>query len=466
MEDGYSLAENTIILTTHTCQDVVLQSDEPKVSIYQWRDENDDIQMQIESNRTLITNPTIELSQGGAPYDISQYVEVGLDNTYKISIQKSSTNIAGVLDTNDIELNFNTAEDITINVSVLDVTQKSGSGIAVMNLEKKTQVRFILTDLIVGGDVEFDKSGTDQTKVTFYPGSFEVGLGTVTSVITVDKTDPADDGHIDVEESSYTASGVYTLQLIEAALKEGNPITLTFDYDETKDTGTITVCFYDEKKDQWIPIEVTITKDPVTGTLSVDFTTTDVTTSSGESMLAFVPYVKGVGYDVKNAVKPIKAQSLLSGMKFAVFTQAPAYITDDQGQEESNSAYSGDEFRMYNFPNPFDLNTKNVTLANTGTNSALQGLISIKGTVLKYYLPAKYDTGAGANIKFYVFNVAGELVRVIDDEPVRDGGYIYFTEWDGKNDSGQDCASGVYLLIPYVNDDVAMDEAVKMAIIK
>jgi len=115
---------------------------------------------------------------------------------------------------------------------------------------------------------------------------------------------------------------------------------------------------------------------------------------------------------------------------------------------------------MYNFPNPFDLEQKVVTLADQGSLSASQ---TIDGTVLKYYLPAKY--GNNAEIEFYIYNVAGELVRKITDGP-RDGGYIYFAEWDGKNDDGSDCASGVYLLIPKVDGDTVMDDALKMAIVK
>ncbi len=264
-----------------------------------------------------------------------------------------------------------------------------------------------------------------------------------------------------------TASDIYTYNIEDAVFSQDSPLTLTFDYDETKDTGTIAVCYYDDTSDKWLKIDSPITKDLVSGTLEIDFTARDIKTAGGASMFSYAPFVKGVGYIAEKAVQPSgRIMSSLSGVKFAVFTAAPSYIPPDQGQEESNAVYSGDKFRIYNFPNPFNLSEKSVTLANTGTNSSLAGEKTVSGTVLKYYLPDQYDTGSGASIKFYIYNLAGELVRVIDDEPRRDGGYIYFREWDGRNDRGQKCASGVYLLIPYVNGEAVTKNALKLAIVK
>ncbi|MFC2061634.1 carboxypeptidase regulatory-like domain-containing protein [Elusimicrobiota bacterium] len=464
--EGYRLVTKSTTSASDTTVDIVLQSDDPNVSIYQWREPNGDLQIQIESIKALVTKPVVVLKQGAKTLDISQFIQEGAEKIYKLTVYKNAN---ADLDIQDIkDSGFNIKKKINIKATIADVSKESVAT-AVMNLGYKSQVQFILTDLIVGGDVDLDRSGGDKTKLTFYPGSFVVSGDTITPVVSIDKQDSDDDDDIDDEEDDLMASDVYILSLIEATLKKGNPITFTFDYDESKDTDTITVCFYDPESGKWFALDAVITKDPVTGTLSIDFTTDDLVTESGASLMSYVPYKKKIGYSMSKAVKPKKKiQTILSGIgtKFAVFTQEPSYISEEEQGKESNAEYDGDEFRIYNFPNPFDLSDKQVTLANTGTNSKLEGEKTISGTVFKYYLPKKYDSGSGVDIKFYIYNVAGEMVRFINDEPVRDGGFIYFTEWDGKNGDGEKCASGIYLLMPYINDEFIMEKALKMAIVK
>ncbi|MCP3683733.1 MAG: hypothetical protein GY861_13700 [bacterium] len=465
---GYKLAEYTISKATYTeTQDVVLQSDPPNVSIFQWRDENDDIQFQIESNKLLVTKPTVNFIQGLSNVNVSAFIVEGLDKIYKMTIYKAVN--AAEMDIADFPASgFDIEQDIGIRVVGTDGSQE-GVGTATLNLKSKAKVEQILSTLIaVGGDVSVDKSGTDKSKITINPGALTTTGSDVTPTITIDKTSVGDETAIDDEETGLTASNIYSLDIENAVLAGDSPLTLTFDYDETKDTESVTVCYYDAGADQWSAIDTTVTKDLVSGTLEIDVTASDITTTSGASMFASAPYIKGKGYVAAKAVIPEpvrKANTILSGVKFAVFTAAPDYTIaeEEQGQVEANATYSGDEFRIYNFPNPFSLESKTVRLANTGTNSALAGDKTVTGTVLKYYFPTKYD---GKAVKFYIYNIAGELVRVIDDEPARDGGYIYFSEWDGKNDNGKKCASGIYFMFSKIDGSTVTDNPLKAAIVK
>ena len=52
------------------------------------------------------------------------------------------------------------------------------------------------------------------------------------------------------------------------------------------------------------------------------------------------------------------------------------------------------------------------------------------------------------------------------DEGSRTGGQLYYSEWDGKNDTNQDCASGVYFMLTYLDGKKLGNKAHKMAIIK
>jgi len=137
--------------------------------------------------------------------------------------------------------------------------------------------------------------------------------------------------------------------------------------------------------------------------------------------------------------------------RFAVFTANPP-----TGMPAFSSA-----FEVYNMPNPFSLKSKSVSLSGDIGSSGISNPYPTTGTVIKYNLPA----GKSGNLKFVIYNLAGEKVRTID-EGVRAANQIYYSEWDGRNDTNQDCASGVYFMLTYVNGKKLGAKAHKMAIIK
>jgi hypothetical protein len=71
----------------------------------------------------------------------------------------------------------------------------------------------------------------------------------------------------------------------------------------------------------------------------------------------------------------------------------------------TGGGYTG-ELAIINFPNPFNLKQKTVTLQNPGTASASQ---SINGTMLKMSIP----TTIAGTAQIQIFDVAGELVRTL-----------------------------------------------------
>ncbi len=117
--------------------------------------------------------------------------------------------------------------------------------------------------------------------------------------------------------------------------------------------------------------------------------------------------------------------------------------------------YTGTEIFVHNFPNPFNLKTKTVTLENT-TPASTQ---SIEGTMIKYGLPA----GKTGTVKFEIYNVVGELVRTIT-ETASTGGTYYYTEWNGRNDGGTKVSSGVYMARFTLNG--GEEKFFKMAVVK
>lgn len=102
----------------------------------------------------------------------------------------------------------------------------------------------------------------------------------------------------------------------------------------------------------------------------------------------------------------------------------------------SGGSYTG-ELAVVNFPNPFDLKAKTLTLQDPGSISASQ---SINGTMIKMSIPS----GLSGAVEIQIFNVIGEKVRTIQTT-IASGGAHYYTEWDGKNHHGEDVASGTYI---------------------
>jgi len=55
------------------------------------------------------------------------------------------------------------------------------------------------------------------------------------------------------------------------------------------------------------------------------------------------------------------------------------------------------------------------------------------------------------NVKIKIFTIDGELVREVD-EGYKEPGKEYTYIWDGKNNNGETCASGIYLYVVLLND--------------
>ncbi|MDI6757168.1 MAG: hypothetical protein QME32_04005, partial [Endomicrobiia bacterium] len=100
------------------------------------------------------------------------------------------------------------------------------------------------------------------------------------------------------------------------------------------------------------------------------------------------------------------------------------------------------ELFVYNYPNPFGLSAKNVTLAKSAPANRTE---TVTGTMLHFGLPA----GVTGNAEIRIYNVAGELVRYLKGASLGLDALVanrhYYIEWDGKNDYGKEVASGVYI---------------------
>jgi len=115
---------------------------------------------------------------------------------------------------------------------------------------------------------------------------------------------------------------------------------------------------------------------------------------------------------------------------------------------------SGGDIDVFNFPNPFDLQTKTKTLNHGGTTSSL----TTDGTIIRYVVPSTMVGPAHID----VYDVVGEKVRSID-LGTPSGGVYNYVDWDGRNSSGNKVASGVYVGVLKVG---GAKKFWKMAVIK
>ncbi|MDE2489902.1 MAG: carboxypeptidase regulatory-like domain-containing protein, partial [Elusimicrobia bacterium] len=121
------------------------------------------------------------------------------------------------------------------------------------------------------------------------------------------------------------------------------------------------------------------------------------------------------------------------------FTQTVAHFStyvllDASAGSLGGSSYGGGDLKAYNFPNPFDLSVKTVTTIHGG------GSPSVRGTLISVSVPPGLSGGGTLR----VFDVTGRRVREIDLGTLS-GGRVYYQGWDGRNDSGADVASGLYI---------------------
>lgn len=83
-------------------------------------------------------------------------------------------------------------------------------------------------------------------------------------------------------------------------------------------------------------------------------------------------------------------------------------------------------------------------------------------------LKIKYYLTENMNGNIYIYNISGEKIRSISINEGYGGAIgVNTIEWDGRNNYGEECASGVYiLLLDIKNDSTQISRKVKVALIK
>ncbi|MBN1383818.1 MAG: carboxypeptidase regulatory-like domain-containing protein [Elusimicrobia bacterium] len=447
-------------------QDFELKSLPPKLKITVKKTEDPKKFLFVfESPRKLVAPPECWYNSGDS-YDITKAIRAlpltGPNNTYSLYVKLLDDNLGQsynlrVISDNGGEENI---EDIQFGGNVRRQSKKE-----------------VAEGIAQGDDVPIDELGDDNTQIQMDAGSLTAAsissaespgrgapsfaIGGFSSNIPSFKlqgTDNAIAASLISIVEDVVASDVYQIDLDNAQMNKSLTLTLGYDKEIVTEDDMDKLKIYQYNSDQriWELVPGVKTVDPISGTVSLEVNSiTDAvasTTTASASCLGGRAVISNGRFVVNKA-----AATSQSGI-FAVFKSQPP----------TGEAWTG-EFTMFNFPNPFDLQPKIVTLqhggAITDSYSSLTGInLSTKGTMIKYCLPPPH--GVYGNVDIYIYNLAGELVREIDDG-IRESGYIYYADWDGTNDRDDDCASGVYFAILKF-DDKALNRKrpLKMAIIK
>lgn len=244
------------------------------------------------------------------------------------------------------------------------------------------------------------------------------------------------------------ASGVYTMTLSSVNYtQKGVDLTLSYNQNGTS-INDLAVYTYDKTNQKWQSVPGVQTLDPVKGTISV----------KGLRSLASVLRVKDA------AATGLMAVSDGRGYRPSGIVLRP----DDSGQfailrpsQVSGGAFTGTIVKVYNFPNPFNLQTKSVNLNSTSVCSGGAPTVVTDGTVIKYEIPAGIS-GTGV---IRIYTLGGRLVREVDAGNIQPSS-CYYTTWDGKNKNGQPVANGVYYGVLSVGGSKQSSGTFKLAVIK
>lgn len=130
------------------------------------------------------------------------------------------------------------------------------------------------------------------------------------------------------------------------------------------------------------------------------------------------PIPTGVGniLSIPATVTPCGEEELKIELEEVVLSDEKAVVIPVEG--EGPSMPNAFELSQ-NYPNPFN-----------------------PTTTIKFTLPLPKDGGASLPASLRIYNVLGELVRTLVDEPLSAG--IHHKVWDGKDDQGNPVASGIY----------------------
>ena len=441
--------EGNTVLSDLTLKDIPPQI---TIKVKKSADSASKVDVVIKSPKQLITAPSCSYNNGQT-YDAAAAVTLALvpgpNRTYLGQFTVSSSQ-----------------QYYTVKVTAGDAGNKMEKLFVYDQVSNAKTEQYIQVESLAGGSIQMDRESEEYSGIELDPGALSYStvtagavdyanlVGGFFSALPSVRTVKTDKGNLTISAAiqDLMASEVYNMDLSNASANK--PFTLTLKYDKERGAAHSQRLriYQQDDNGNWNEVPGNYTVDPMLGVLSVDVASlTNATEGTGASSTPLGRKRYGMSSVVNGRYRPSTTAATSQSGKFAVFTANPP----------TGVAAYGTGYEVVNLPNPFSLKSKNVDLSTDIGTSGVSDPYPTTGTVIKYNLPA----GKSGTLKFVIYNLAGEKVRTLD-EGHRDGNQILYSEWDGKNDANQDCASGVYFMLTYLDGKKLGNKAHKMAIIK
>ncbi|MBI4347670.1 MAG: carboxypeptidase regulatory-like domain-containing protein, partial [Elusimicrobia bacterium] len=293
---------------------------------------------------------------------------------------------------------------------------------------------------VSGGKLNLETSDADLALGKDEKGSVEIEAGTFESTGTANASklnvkvgmQKADD----VKSASakflakygYVPSSVYRSAQVGAI-----PMTLFNAMEAYKTQASSGVTAASAFYDVFLPLGIkTQLKKPAVITLSFDPGSVD-STKGAQSLDVYFYNPATQKFELESGNKKVDETNKTISVTVSHFS---VFVVLAAPPVATIAGFSGDEIRVWNFPNPFDCVTKTVAI-----DPSLGALVNgnIQGTMIHIGLPA----GAASQLTTDIYNVAGELVSKLDSGQVAGGNHVY-VPWNCHNTGGRNVASGVY----------------------
>ncbi|MCG3203459.1 MAG: hypothetical protein KCHDKBKB_00126 [Elusimicrobia bacterium] len=297
---------------------------------------------------------------------------------------------------------------------------------------KKAMDQAMLGDETVGDDgVQANYVGFNGAGFELEPGALIAGSSSEIPSADFELQDPA---NLDITTTDTTTVG----DIVKVDINDVNftgrdvPLVMPIDtstLDEGIDAKDLALYQYNSSTGELEKVDSTLTLDPLNGTVAVDVTLNNTVFSQVSISNNSVGGMRSAS--VKGGMNALRTRDGFRTNPRAAASGSASFVI---GLAQSTGTVAATSYHQYNFPNPFNLKDKTVTL-RSGTSGVGT---SIRGTYI-----VVSPTGSGdKNITIRIYNVAGDMVREFK-ETAR-AGYYNYIHWDGKNTSGDDVASGVY----------------------
>ncbi|MBI3292341.1 MAG: carboxypeptidase regulatory-like domain-containing protein, partial [Elusimicrobia bacterium] len=277
-----------------------------------------------------------------------------------------STIVAGENSWNALLAQFQVGQDISLRVTLDDGGASPYAVSGMVNSEELVRTQLSLVqEVVMGGTIEVNPDGNDFSGIEIQAGGLTEVAATAAEralrqplggaletrpQLRITKISRQQTPALRSLPRERVASDAVQIDLTNAQLNR--PLTLTLNYDQgnVADPNPLTIGQYHAATKTWRLVPGVVTVDPFMGTASIELPSVTYAATSAE----------------EQGTLRTAGMSLFTGKEFRPRPDSPAthngLFAVFQGVPPTTIGYVGTAFNVYNFPNPFSLQSKTLSL--------------------------------------------------------------------------------------------------------